>query len=674
MATGTTNSISQDSGYSCSIRLYYSTTFDAATSTSTVSVTPQIYRSGSWSDITFYGYTQTNPGVYGGATTSTSRLYVLNSERGSNNLVTNSGNWGTLSPNSGSISSFTIKHGTDGKATFYGGVVGTAYFLPGDTRSSFDDIAANRKGCSATIEVSAPYSITYNANGGSGAPSSQAVFATYSYNLSSSSPSRTGYTFKGWATSSSATTAQYQPGASVTISGNLSLYAVWQINSYTITCSDRVGSSSGTQLGTQTASYNYGSSVSGASFGSSTAYDAYYTGYHYTGSSSAITVTGAATVYRYFALNTWTVAYNANGGSSTPSSQTKTYGTALTLSPAIARANSSPGSYTVTYNYNGSGKSDTTATSVRTTTYTFSKWNTKQDGSGTNYNASASYTANAAATMYAQWTSSTTAAAVTLPSATRTGYTFDGWYDAASGGSKIGNAGASYTPSANKTLYAHWTIITYTFKATAGTDIASVSLNGTSSATSVTKTVNYGSTNTFIATLGSNVAFNYTFSGWYKGTTKVSSSLTYAPTNATAGLDLTAKASKTAKSYTLSFTKPNTGGSAEVRRTSSPNGGGSIGVLNNGATIYYGDVLQVSYTENPGYEVETHTINGSTFTTPATVTVTGAVNVVVTMKNAGVVWIWNGSTWERYIPMIWNGSSWDRYIPMVWIGSAWEIY
>ena len=181
MATGTTNSISQDSGYSCSIRLYYSTTFDAATSTSTVSVTPQIYRSGSWSDITFYGYTQTNPGVYGGATTSTSRLYVLNSERGSNNLVTNSGNWGTLSPNSGSISSFTIKHGTDGKATFYGGVVGTAYFLPGGTRSSFDDIAANRKGCSATIEVSAPYSITYNANGGSGAPSSQAVFATYSF-------------------------------------------------------------------------------------------------------------------------------------------------------------------------------------------------------------------------------------------------------------------------------------------------------------------------------------------------------------------------------------------------------------------------------------------------------------------------------------------------------------
>ena len=34
----------------------------------------------------------------------------------------------------------------------------------------------------------------------------------------------------------------------------------------------------------------------------------------------------------------------------------------------------------------------------------------------------------------------------TLPTPTRTGYTFTGWYDAASGGNKIGNAGATYTP------------------------------------------------------------------------------------------------------------------------------------------------------------------------------------------------------------------------------------
>ena len=649
------------------VRLTITNTFTASTNKSKVKITKVEFKD---------PFTRNAP-LYGKAYIGNTSTVVADYEGGSSQINTSAGSY--VSCPTPSATEVEVLHDSNGEASITVGILKSSS-LSGDffgiRYSSGNWGVDTPKSATVTISESAPYSITYNANGGSGAPSSQAVFATYSYNLSETTPNRTGYEFKGWATSSSATTEQYHAGDSVTITGNLTLYAVWKINSYTVTCKDYVGSTSGALLGTKTASYNYGSSVSGASFGSSTTYDTYYTGYHYTSSSSAVTVpaNNNTVVYRYFAKNTWTVAYNANGGSSTPSSQTKTYGTALTLSPAITRANSSPGSYTVTYNYNGSGKSDTTATSVRTTTYTFSKWNTKQNGTGTNYNASASYTANAAATMYAQWTSSTTAAAVTLPSATRTGYTFDGWYDAASGGSKIGNAGASYTPSANKTLYAHWTIITYTFKATAGTDIASVSLNGTSSATSVTKTVNYGSTNTFIATLGSNVAFNYTFSGWYKGTTKVSSSLTYAPTNATAGLDLTAKASKTAKSYTLSFTKPNTGGSAEVRRTSSPYGGGSTGALNNNATIYYGDVLEISYTENPGYEVDTHTINGSTFTSPTTVTVTGNVTVVVSMKNAGVVWIWTGSSWEKYIPMIWNGSSWDRYIPMVWTGSAWEIY
>ena len=51
---------------------------------------------------------------------------------------------------------------------------------------------------------------------------------------------------------------------------------------------------------------------------------------------------------------------------------------------------------------------------------------------------------------------------ITLAAApTRAGYTFDGWYDAASGGNKIGNAGGSYSANANATLYAHWTINRY---------------------------------------------------------------------------------------------------------------------------------------------------------------------------------------------------------------------
>ena len=48
-----------------------------------------------------------------------------------------------------------------------------------------------------------------------------------------------------------------------------------------------------------------------------------------------------------------------------------------------------------------------------------------------------------------------------MPNATRTGYTFNGWYTASSGGTYVGKSGSSYSPTSNTTLYAHWTPITY---------------------------------------------------------------------------------------------------------------------------------------------------------------------------------------------------------------------
>ena len=46
-----------------------------------------------------------------------------------------------------------------------------------------------------------------------------------------------------------------------------------------------------------------------------------------------------------------TITYNANGGSSTPAAQTKTYNVALALRGAISRAASTANGYTVTFNY-----------------------------------------------------------------------------------------------------------------------------------------------------------------------------------------------------------------------------------------------------------------------------------------------------------------------------------
>lgn len=72
------------------------------------------------------------------------------------------------------------------------------------------------------------YTLTYNANGGSNPPSSQT--GSGSITLSSIKPTRSGYTFLGWSTNPSATSAQYQPGASFNLTSNTTLYAVWKKN------------------------------------------------------------------------------------------------------------------------------------------------------------------------------------------------------------------------------------------------------------------------------------------------------------------------------------------------------------------------------------------------------------------------------------------------------------
>lgn len=50
-----------------------------------------------------------------------------------------------------------------------------------------------------------------------------------------------------------------------------------------------------------------------------------------------------------------------------------------------------------------------------------------------------------------------------LPTPTRTGYDFDGWFTAASGGTQI-TSSSIFTNAGNQILYAHWTPITYTIQ------------------------------------------------------------------------------------------------------------------------------------------------------------------------------------------------------------------
>lgn len=160
------------------------------------------------------------------------------------------------------------------------------------------------KSVSFTVNVPAwtSYTIKYNANGGSGAPSSQTKWKDQTLKLSTTKPTRTGYSFLGWSTSSSATSATYAAGANYTANAAATLYAVWKANTYT-------------------------------------------------------------------------VSYNANGGTGAPGSQTKTYGVSLTLS----------------------------STKPTRTNYNFKGWGTSASATTVAYTPGASYTTNSAITLYAVW-------------------------------------------------------------------------------------------------------------------------------------------------------------------------------------------------------------------------------------------------------------------------------
>jgi len=75
------------------------------------------------------------------------------------------------------------------------------------------------------------FTVTYYANGGSGAPATQlasSTGSTASLNLSTTKPTRTGYTFLGWSKNANATSATYQSGATYSGNSDVNLYAIWQ--------------------------------------------------------------------------------------------------------------------------------------------------------------------------------------------------------------------------------------------------------------------------------------------------------------------------------------------------------------------------------------------------------------------------------------------------------------
>ena len=295
-----------------------------------------------------------------------------------------------------------------------------------------------------------------------------------------------------------------------------------------------------------------------------------------------------------------TLSYNANGGSGGPSAQSAVGTPSATLTVASSSSNptraSSSTSLAVTYNANSGSVSPASASATRTTAYSFSKWNTAANGTGTNFNPGSSITISANTTLYAIWTSSTSASAVTLPTPTRTGYTFDGWYTAANGGTRVGGGGSSYTPSAAITLYAHWTAYTYAVTYNKNT-------TDTVSNLPSAQTKTYGVDLTLSSTKPTRTG--YTFAGW---ATSASGAVAYA-----AGAKYTANAAVTLYAV-WSASKATLGSvtsSVEIGKT---NGGTASWNIPNSAYTYKLE-LSLSGATTVSYTIAANT-GSKTFTIP----------------------------------------------------------
>ena len=267
-------------------------------------------------------------------------------------------------------------------------------------------------------------------------------------------PTRTGYTLKGWYTAANGGSKIGNGGATYTPTQNRTLYAQWQINTSKLTVNPN-------------------------------------------GGSVAVTSPTGGTAETITSSKTYTQDYN----------------TTLTLGTPTKASTTADTTFTISYNGNEgtvgtTNSSNTTSTRTDTTTYTFSSWTKSATFYGTLATNNQTYTFpsnnNVTSTITANYTSSTTngtPTAITLPTATRTGYTLKGWYTAATNGTKRGNAQETYTPTASETLYAQWTANTYTISYTLN--------SGT-----------HGSSHPTSGTFGQNVNISnptrtgYTFAGW----------------------------------------------------------------------------------------------------------------------------------------------------------------
>ena len=397
-------------------------------------------------------------------------------------------------------------------------------------------ITVNRQSYSFSKQITVTLStISFSGNGAtSGSMKSIQGAIGQSTTIPNVGFSRTGYTFTGWNTSPDGTGTAYRSNGTIQFAAqDITLYAQWKVRSYSVNFDSNGGSAVASQ------SVKYGSKASRPTDPTRAGHT--FQGWYTSRDGGARydfnqTVTGDVTLYAHWSVNSYTLAFDGNGGKASESSRTVQYGSQYGSLPTATR-----------------------------TGHTFQGWYTAKSG-GTKVSPSTTMGA-ANTTLYAHWSVNAYTLAFdgnggkasessrkvqygnqygTLPTATRTGYAFQGWYTARSGGSQVSSS--TTMEAANTTVYAHWTVNTYTvsFDSNGGSAVASQSVRYGSKATQPANPTRAG----------------HTFQGWY---TARSGGSKYDFGTAVTG-DVTLYAHWSVNSYTLTF-DGNGGKPSEASRT-----------------------------------------------------------------------------------------------------------
>ncbi len=365
-------------------------------------------------------------------------------------------------------------------------------------------------------------------------------------------PNKTGYTFEGWFTSLDKGT-KITASSIVTVTSDQTLYARYSANTYTVTFSGN--GNTWIEPIEVTFGQRYGELITPSKEGYT--FIGWFTeaqGGSRVTASTIVSIASDHVLYSQWESHSYTVSFNSNGGNDV-NDITVAYGSTYGTLPEPTKAG-----------------------------YVFVGWFTAIEG-GNKVTATSIVTRQEDHTLYARWSNTTYTVTFdsnggtqvnsinviendtygTLPTTTRAGYTFDGWFTALEGGTKVTN---STRVNSSHTLYAHWSPITYT-----------ITFNSNGGSTVNSKTYNYGDT---YGTLATPSKTGYTFEGWFtalSGGTKINSTDTVT-------LSRTLYAHWTAEQFTITFNS---------------NGGSTV----NSKTYNYGDTYGTLATPSKtGYTFE----------------------------------------------------------------------